>query len=396
MSDTDPRSPQPVAVVNHQQVVPTQQTLPGQQTLPTQQPPYASMGQPIPAQIMPARLRGQCGCGAHQGEPCPTCVPGEPNGYVMWSPQGYNAYGIDPQEFLCDGGDRGSNAAVRHDNSIAGLELEDTVVHYTTDDGNVHLHPSNRTCVYAPRFTSVRQVTGALAGGRAIGLRGVDRPVGPNRVEHDLPGLLMTDSVELGHAEVARRTDAFRERNRSVPVDAVQQVEESDDVLAAMSTLKLIDLRQADRTDILMIQELALAAVTWSADDCLEVTIADVKPPSLTRDQTLRGFTIYEYPDAGRLRIAKLADRSDALPGETVKFSIRIDNVGDSAVRNVVIADNLTTRLQYVEGSQSCDGAKTEFSTQANSGQSAKLQWKITDELQVGDTVTVHFECLVR
>ena len=91
-----------------------------------------------------------------------------------------------------------------------------------------------------------------------------------------------------------------------------------------------------------------------------------------------------------------MADRADALPGEIVTFVIRIDNVGDSAVNNVVLVDNLTTRLEYVPDSQSCEGAEAEFEATPNEGQSSKLRWAIQDELQVGDSVTIRFECKVR
>ena len=133
----------------------------------------------------------------------------------------------------------------------------------------------------------------------------------------------------------------------------------------------------------------------WELDESLEVVIEDLKTPTLTRDEHLQGFTIYEFPDAGRLQISKLADRSDALPGELVTFAIRVENVGDSAVDQVVLTDNLTTRLEYVEESQTCSGG-AEFAAVANEAQSLKLEWKLTDKLRVGESVTIRFQCKVR
>ncbi len=344
--------------------------------------------------FIPARLQGTCACGGCGRQSCAQdCTP---HGYVMCSPQGWNAYGIDPQEFLCDGGDRHPRAVLRHDDSVAGLGLEDTVVHYTTGAGDIEFQASNRTCIYAPRFTSVRHITAAAAGGRATGLSGMDRPIGPIRVEHDLPRLVMTETTELGHADVARRIDAMRERNRGVPVERVQQIEQASDVMAALAALSLYDLGQTSDSQLAVVQRLALAAVPWTMDKSLEVAIQDLKAPTLTRDQRLEAFTIYEFPDAGRLRIVKLADRSDALPGELVEFAIRIENVGDSAVDHVVLTDNLTTRLEYVPDSQKSDGAQTEFTTTQNEGQSLKLQWKLVEELKVGESVTIRFQCKVR
>ncbi len=124
-----------------------------------------------------------------------------------------------PQEFICDGGDHPPAATLRRDDTIAGLQPEDTVVHYTNQAGDIEFEASNRVCLYAPRFLSVRKITGALAGGRAIGAAQMDKPVGAVRVDQPLPGLVMTDTSELGHADVARRIDAMRERNRGVPIE---------------------------------------------------------------------------------------------------------------------------------------------------------------------------------
>jgi uncharacterized repeat protein (TIGR01451 family) len=95
------------------------------------------------------------------------------------------------------------------------------------------------------------------------------------------------------------------------------------------------------------------------------------------------------------LEIVKLADKSHAQPGDVVTFAIRVVNVGDSAVNNVVLTDNLTTRLEYVEESQTCSGG-AEFDAIRNGAESLRLEWKLTDELRVGESVTIRFKCKVR
>ena len=332
-----------------------------------------------------------CGCLGCGAADCSVT----PHGYVMQSPAGWNAYGTDPQEFICDGGDQQPAAFVRRDDSVGGLAPQDTIVHYTNEAGEIEVQASNRTCLYAPRFSSVRKITGALAGGRAVSLAQVDRPQGANRIDIQIPGLTITDSTELGHADVARPIDAMRERIRGVPVEAVLQPVQTGDVIEAMAALSLAELRQLRDDQQALFEQLALAAVTWELDESLEVVIEDLKAPVLTRDEQLQGFTIYEFPDAGRLQISKLADRTDAQPGEIVSFAIRVENVGDSAVNHVVLMDNLVTRLEYVEGSQTCSGG-AEFEALENESQSMKLQWKLTDKLRVGESVTIRFQCKVR
>lgn len=335
-----------------------------------------------------------CGCQACGPQACaPQACQVTPHGYAMM-PQPCPP-GFDPQEYLCDGGDQDPRAIVRRDDSIGGLQPEDTVVHYTTDAGDIEINASNRVCVYAPRFASVRKITGAVSGGRAIGLKGFDLPVGANNLELNEGGVVIGETVELGHAEVARRIDAMRDRNRGVPVESVQQPIQAVDVMAVLAGLRFDQLSEMRDDEVALVERLALAAIAWTIDESVQVAIEDIKPPTLTRDQTVEGLTVYDFPDAGRLQIVKLADRADARPGDIVTFAIRVENVGDSAVSRVTLTDNLTTRLEYVPESQTASGG-AEFSTVANAGESLQLIWKLTDKLRVGESVTIRFQCKVR
>ncbi len=64
----------------------------------------------------------------------------------------FNPYLLDPNEFICDGGDQVRAARARisdEDRPFSGIEPEDTVVRYTTDAGDTLVQPSNKVCVYA-------------------------------------------------------------------------------------------------------------------------------------------------------------------------------------------------------------------------------------------------------
>ncbi len=342
---------------------------------------------------------GACGCGAcgAYGAQVQAGTHGQagPHGYATYSHGGWNAHGVDPNEFLCDGGDRAPSVAVRHNETLAGLHPEDTVVHYTTDAGDIEINASNRVCVYAPRFASVRKITGAVAGGRAVGIAGFQHDVGLNRIQDETPGLVINDSTGIAHADVTRRIDAMRDRNRGVRVEGVLQPEIAEDVLAALAGLSVLEMSQLQENQLAVVQESALAAMAWSIEESIEVAIEDMKPPTLTRDQRVEEIRVYDFPDAGRLQISKFADRQHAQPGERVTFAIRVENVGDSAVNHVTLTDNLTTRLEYVADSQTCSGG-AEFTSNRNEAESLTLQWKLTDELKVGESVTIRFQCKVR
>jgi uncharacterized repeat protein (TIGR01451 family) len=332
----------------------------------------------------------RCPCGG-----CNQCQTPQPHGYIENSIEGWNAYGIDPQEFVCDGGDHPPRANLLKNDQISGLQPEDTVVHYTTEAGDILFQPSNRVCVYSPRFASVRKITAAVAGEKAVGLANLDRPMGLEDVQVNEGGLIVRLADGPERADVARRIDAFRHRNRGVPIENIDQPVLAAKVLPTLATLtaQQIDALQVDQ--LALVQRYSTAAIAWSIGEAPEVAVEDLKPPTLTRDQKLEAFTVYEFPDAGRLRILKMADRSDAQPGETVTFSLRIENVGDSPVNNVVLVDNLVTRLEYIEDSQS-SSREADFEAIANSEESVRLQWKFTGTLAVGEHATVEFKCRVR
>ena len=302
----------------------------------------------------------------------------------------------DSQEFLRDGGDAEPVVRRISDRSFRGLQPEDTIVHYRNGSGDVEIQSSNQVALYAPRFRSVRQVSGALAGGRAIGTAQMDRPVGTVKVDQPLPGLVMRDSLELGHAEVARGLDAMRDRSRSVPVEGVQQVNVAGNVMAALVNLSASQAGSLEGEQKALLHQCANAAVTYQLDECLEVTVQNFRTPSLVRDQSVDGFTIYDFDEGvGRIQISKFADREDARPGDIVTFGIRIENVGDGAVTEVMVVDNLTTRLEYVEGSLECE-SEVEFKATKNEAQSLELLWALSEPLGVGESVTIQFKCRVR
>ena len=119
--------------------------------------------------------------------------------------------------------------------------------------------------------------------------------------------------------------------------------------------------------------------------DAVEVMVESLDPPVLTRDVRVESFVEYDFPDAGRLQITKVADRDHAPQGSEVTFAIYVRNVGDSPVNQVEIVDSLIARLEYVEDSQTCD-REAEFETEFNEAGS----------VIVGESATIEFKCRVR
>jgi uncharacterized repeat protein (TIGR01451 family) len=100
-------------------------------------------------------------------------------------------------------------------------------------------------------------------------------------------------------------------------------------------------------------------------------------------------------PNNPKLRLIKLASTGVAQPGDEVEFTLRFDNVGDRVIGNVAILDSLTTRLEYIEGSQKCS-LPADFETRPNDGSSLKLRWQIREPLEPGQGGVIQFRCRVR
>ena len=343
-----------------------------------------------------AGFRSRFNCGLECGNQCHTCQSDcqycpTPNN--LGSPNICQFPG-DPNEYLCDGGDRIPSAQVTFYDDVSGLGLEDTVIHYETERGVTHVEPSNRVCIYAPRFGSVRKVTTAVTGERIQATQRVDLPHGPVDMDLHQPSGAVMAPLGPQRNVASRGPDAMRDRTRGVPTDNVIQPLLAEDVIALLSNLSIVEhgaLRDADRP---WLASAGLAAIAWASEEGAQIVIDEQVVGITVNDKKAEELKTYEFGE-GRVRLVKLADRKDALPGEFVHFILRFDNVGDRPVNNVAILDNLTTRLEYVEDSQTCTKG-AEFSTVMNEGQSLKLRWKLTEPLEAGEGCVIRFKCRVR
>jgi hypothetical protein len=113
-------------------------------------------------------------------------LPGMHGPAPQWAPPGImRPWPTD--EYIFDGGDRDLAVEVNPDYSVRGLDQEDTVVHYDTVDGETLVKPSNRVCIYAPRFSSVRKVYGVDIQEQHERMFEVDKPTGIVSQELRLP-----------------------------------------------------------------------------------------------------------------------------------------------------------------------------------------------------------------
>lgn len=298
-------------------------------------------------------------------------------------------------EYLCDGGDFGLPAAVRSDWQVDGLEQEDTVAHYDTIDGRTFVTPSNRVCIYAPRFSAVRQVVDLHEYTRIDMPAAYDQELSLAKIDEDERAATSLNELEPVINRAEQPPSLMAERQQLGELANEERVVEYDGSLAPYADLQIIRAGTISNDETALLAESSQAAITWSADQAVQITIdnrraqaeVSLKQPGIVYHQ--------DQPNNPRLRLIKLASTGSAVPGEEVEFTLRFDNIGDRVMGNVTIVDNLTTRLEYVpESAKSSVDAK--FTAVPNANGSAVLRWKIKDPLEARQGGILQFRCRVR
>jgi len=137
------------------------------------------------------------------------------------------------------------------------------------------------------------------------------------------------------------------------------------------------------------------AAITWTHDKAVQVVMNGLAAAVEVGDQRAQATFTIDVPNNPKLRVIKVASTNVAVPGEIVDFTIRFDNIGDQQIGNVTLIDNLTTRLEYVEGTAQ-SSRKAEFFTDVNEQDSLVLRWEFAEPLGPGEGGLVRFHCKVR
>ena len=321
---------------------------------------------------------------APSAAPCAPIVPCAP--YTVVGPS---------DEYLCDGGDFGVPAAVRADWSVEGVQPEDAVAHYDTVDGQVVVEPSNRVCIYAPRFAAVRRVRSLMADEQRQPIDVVLNEFGPAQADESTPVATSVQrqaaAVDLGELPPS----LFRQRQQAGGLDNSLALIDVYSTLAPSVNLTIIRTGQVDGSEGAQLERAVQSAVAWNGDQSAQVLFENEQAVAVVglRQPGL----VYQTsgPNSPRLRLLKLASTGSAEPGDEVQFTLRFDNIGDQVIGNVTVIDNLTTRLEYVPDSARCT-VDADFGTEANGAGSLVLRWEVKAPVEPGEGGVVTFRCRVR
>lgn len=298
-------------------------------------------------------------------------------------------------EYLCDGGDEMPDVQVGVDWTVYGLGVEDTVAHYDTIPGRTCITPSNKVCIYAPRFRSVRHITRLAMDEELTRPTGYEVPTPPvlagavsvptTTLEQDQPHIDAQDRLALAYEN--RVQDGAVSQNLQ-PIIFTEELLPYENI----EIVKLGIYRESDRALLL---EGTNAAITWTQDKAVQILIENKAALDVTKDDGPLVVYETEEPCPGKLRICKMASTQFARPGDTINFTLRYDNIGSQTIGNVTIVDNLTTRLEFIAGSAQ-SSRQADFYTERNEVESLVLRWEIIDPLPPGEGGVVRFQCRVR
>lgn len=305
------------------------------------------------------------------------------------------AYPHPADEYVCDGGDQGVRVRVASDFHIDGLDPEDTVAHYDTLDGQTVVEPTNRVCVYSPRFAAVRKVGPVILSEQYTQLAGAHNPTPPvDQDTVDMANTTLQQLPALGDIGTKKVT-LLREREPVAALINELSPRAFQNRYKAYENYEVIRTGIAQQDEKAYLAQKYLAAIVWSKEVGPQVTIENLHAQLVTKDQSAQLTYTVDLPGNPKLRVFKVASTDIAQPGEVIDFTIRYDNTGNQKIGNVTIVDSLTTRLEYVPNSAQ-SSQKANFSTKVNDADSLVLRWEIVSALEPGDGGVLRFQCRVR
>ncbi|MCH7990571.1 MAG: DUF11 domain-containing protein [Planctomycetes bacterium] len=300
------------------------------------------------------------------------------------------------EEYLFDGGDR--DLPVHYDDfNRLGLDTEDTVVEYTDHTGKHHVKATNRVAVFAPRFGAVRSIsqpsTGVsvekLAGAdetrKSSGLRNRTVPIDHSQ-RNSLAGIRVRSRVsgvdtEVGQTGIQQRTIATENTN-------IHEVFGETAFLRSGQFLETEEARISYGIGAALIWSQKLSPVISAVTSAGQEVYTSSLPEEMVGREDQR-------KTKGDLRIVKLADKKTAHPGDVITFTIRYDNVGQRELHNILIVDNLTPRLEYIDDSAGSDRAGR-LVVEDNQEGSLVLKFELSEPLAGGEGGVVTFRTRVR
>jgi uncharacterized repeat protein (TIGR01451 family) len=253
-----------------------------------------------------------------------------------------------PADYLSvyDGGDNKLPAGYDSMGKLRGLDPSDTLAEYIDAKGRPRIVASNCVALCVPRFLILKTETG-----------------------------LVTQTVAFGpgSAHVSQERGVFTSRLPFIEHSQPLHLESAANRMKPSGTQFTVGTAITGDVNGLQVSSVLLATNTLDGSCPPPTSPAPERP----------------------LRIIKWPDKKGCNVGELVMFSLRYTNHGSQPITNLVVSDSLTTRFEYVPGSQKSD-REVRFTTQPNEASSRVLRWEFPGALQPGESGLITFQVRVR
>lgn len=300
---------------------------------------------------------------------------------------------------VCDGGDHHAPARPVGVDRIGNLTAGDTVARFRAagtdpDSSDVHITASNCTCVYAPKFASVRQVVVPSERAAPQGVRGLARD---DLVAAETRLDPVRDKVQHLSLEAARRAEpgiGLEERLGPLAVDQNTLPEQADQAERPAARVSEDQPMRTERRQS-PVQLVGFdVPMAWTCVQAANVIVNGQTPQVVAADRgtaTLR----FEEPGRAELTLCKRAGSDTARVGEELDFTIFVLNSGDRPLEDIVLVDALPSRLSLVPSS-AASSLPADVTTETADDGSVVVKWRFRERLPAGAGGFVRFRTIVR
>lgn len=302
-----------------------------------------------------------------------------------------------PDEYLCDGGDRDWPVHYNESQRL-GLDTEDTVAEYVDHNGKERMKPSNKVCVYAPRFAAVRTVSQPVLSESLRTTVGMNHTTAEGELRTRLTMTQKTKRDAAGGIRVRSRASGMDMESAGAGITQDVAAILHDKINNLFQSYNFTLAGDLDQTTAARLNYGLRAAVAWSQDHSPAITGQVEQPTEGLHEVWAATITVIDDEpsnEPGELQIAKFADKKEAQPGDVITFTIRYRNIGPNEVHYVRIVDNLTPRLDYVDDSATSD-RDGRLAVEDNGEGSLVLTWELSDSLPAKADGVVTFQARVR
>lgn len=300
-----------------------------------------------------------------------------------------------PDEYLFDGGDR-DYPITRDLDQFRGLDTEDTIAEWEDETGKARIKKTNRVAIYAPRFGSVVTVNGPNSETLVDKVHGHVASQGGVNLRNRTVTSSQEQKLGTGRMDTRLRATGV---GTEIAIGALNRGQGRAVSIAVMNTHEAFRRLHGNQFEGKLspnLMEGMQFAEIWTRKENPVIEGHFVSATQSVTVQAQADFTgIEDNGKRGELFLRKTADKGVAAIDDIVTFTLHFENRGDRELKNVVLIDNLTPRLEYLADKTSTD-LPGKVETEDNGEGSVILRFVLDEPLAGRTKGSITFQARVR